>query len=84
MIQSILDRKGRKVVTVLATDTIKIAADKMRQHGVAALVVTSGDVIKGFISERDIVHALSRPGQAALIMTVGMIDPLRDYSDAKR
>ena len=73
MIQNILDRKGSEVVTVLATDTIKIAADKMREHGVAALVVTSGDAIKGLISERDIVLAVSQLGQAALITTVAMI-----------
>jgi CBS domain-containing protein len=73
MIQNILDRKGSEVVTVLATDTIKIAADKMREHSVAALVVTSGDAIKGLISERDIVHAVSRQGQAALTTTVATI-----------
>ena len=85
MIQNILDRKGSEVVTVPATDTIKIAADKMREHSVAALVVTSGDAIKGLISERDIVHAVSRQGQAALTTTVGDDhDPLRGYSNAKR
>jgi CBS domain-containing protein len=73
MIQNILDRKGSEVVTVRATDTIKAAADKMREHGVAALVVTSGDAIKGLISERDIVLAVSQLGQAALITTVAMI-----------
>jgi len=73
MIQNILDRKGSEVVTVRATDTIKAAADKMREHGVAALVVTSGDTIKGLISERDIVLAVSQLGQAALITTVAMI-----------
>ena len=67
------NRKGSEVVTVLATDTIKIAADKMREHSVAALVVTSGDAIKGLISERDIVHVVSRQGQAALTTTVATI-----------
>jgi CBS domain-containing protein len=46
----LLDRKGSEVVIVLATDTIKIAADKMREHGVAALVIMSGDAIKGLIA----------------------------------
>jgi CBS domain-containing protein len=73
MIQNILDRKGSEVVTVLATDTIKVAADKMRKHGVAALVVTSSDAIKGLVSERDIVHAVSRRDQPALIDTVASI-----------
>ena len=73
MIQNILDRKGSEVVTVLATDTIKAAADKMRKHGVAGLVVTGGDAINGIISERDIVYAVSRHGELALIATVATI-----------
>jgi CBS domain-containing protein len=66
MIQNILDRKGAKVITIRATDTVQIAADRMREHGIAALVVKSGDAIKGLISERDIVGAVSRHGNGAL------------------
>jgi CBS domain-containing protein len=62
MIQNILDRKGAKVFTIRATDTVQSAADRMHQHDVAALVVNSGDAIKGVISERDIVRAVSRHG----------------------
>ena len=62
MIQNILDRKGAKVITIRATDTVQIAADRMREHGIAALAVKSGDAIKGLISERDIIQALSRHG----------------------
>jgi CBS domain-containing protein len=58
-IQNILDRKGAEVVTIRATDTVQSAADRMREHGIAALVVKSGDTIKGLISECDIVHAVS-------------------------
>jgi CBS domain-containing protein len=42
MIQNILDRKGTEVFTIRATDTIQSAADRMRQHGIASLVVKSG------------------------------------------
>jgi CBS domain-containing protein len=42
----------------------------MRAHGIAALVVKSGDVIGGLISERDIVHAISQHGEHALSMAV--------------
>ena len=70
MIQNILDRKGAKVITIRATDTVQIAADRMREHGIAALVVKSGDAIKGLISERDIILAVSRHGNGAPSLAV--------------
>src|SRR5258708_38562689 len=70
MIQNILDRKGAEVFTIRATDTVQSAADRMREHGIAALVVRSGDAIKGLISERDIVQAVSRHGEGALSLAV--------------
>jgi CBS domain-containing protein len=45
----------------------------MREHGIAALVVKSGDAIKGLISERDIVHAVSRHGEGALSLPVSHV-----------
>ena len=36
MIQNILDRKGGEVITIRATETVKSAADRMREHGIAA------------------------------------------------
>ena len=69
-IQKILVRNGAEVITSRATETIKIAADRMREHGIAALVVKDGDAITGLISERDIVHAVSRHGERALFMAV--------------
>jgi CBS domain-containing protein len=69
-IQTILDRKGAEVTTIRATDTVQSAADRMREHAIAALVVKSGDAISGLISERNIVHAVSRHGQGALSLAV--------------
>jgi CBS domain-containing protein len=69
-IQNILDRKGAEVVTIRATDTVQSAADRMREHGIAALLVKSGDAITGLISEREIVHAVSRHGEGALSLAV--------------
>jgi len=70
-IQNILDRNGtREVVTIHASETVKTAADRMRERGIAALVVKSGDAITGLISERDIVLAISRHGERALAMAV--------------
>ncbi len=69
-IQNILDRNRAEVITIRATETVKSAADRMREHGIAALVVKSGDAIGGLISEREIVYAISRYGEAALYMAV--------------
>ena len=41
MIQNILDRKGGEVITIRATETVKSAADRMREHGIAALAVAN-------------------------------------------
>jgi CBS domain-containing protein len=69
-IQNILDRKGAEVFTIDPTATVTTAAYLMRAHGIAALVVKSGDVISGLISEREIVHAISQHGERALSMAV--------------
>jgi CBS domain-containing protein len=73
MIQNILDRKGTEVITIRATETVQVAADGMRQYGVAALVVKNGDTIKGLISERDITLAVSRHGNGAPSLAVSSI-----------
>ena len=69
-IQSILDRRGGDVITIRPTETVRSAADRMRARSIAALVVTSVDTITGLISEREIVHAISRHGEQALSMAV--------------
>ena len=67
-IQNVLDRNRAEVVTISPTDTLKSAADRMRAHDIAALVVKSGAAITGLISDREIVHAASRNGEGALYM----------------
>jgi CBS domain-containing protein len=74
-VQSILDRYGAGVITIRATETVRSAADRMRARSIAALVVKSGDAIAGLISERDIVHAVSRHGERALSMAVLDVAP---------
>src|SRR5690348_7088493 len=69
-IQNILDRNRAEFVTISPTDTVKDAADRMRAHSIAALVVKSGAAITGLISDREIVHAVSRHGEGALRMAV--------------
>jgi CBS domain-containing protein len=69
-IQSILDRNRAEVVRIGLNDTLKSAADQMRAHNIAALVVKSGAAVTGLISDREIVHAVSRNGGRALHMAV--------------
>jgi CBS domain-containing protein len=69
-IQAILDRKGRGVITINRSATLKDAAEQMVKNGIAALIVTSGDVIAGITSEREIVRAIANHGERALAMPV--------------
>jgi CBS domain-containing protein len=68
-IQSILDRKGADVFTIEPSATVRTAACLMRARGIAALVVKSGDVISGLVSEREVVHSIAQHGDRALSMT---------------
>jgi CBS domain-containing protein len=69
-IESILRRKGTSVTTITPDASIKRAADWLRAKNIGALVVTSETAILGLISEREIVHAFSRYGEAAGSMPV--------------
>jgi len=69
-IESILKRKGTDVATIAPEATVKRAADWLRAKNIGALVVTSEGAVLGLISEREIVHALSRYGEAAGSMLV--------------
>ena len=69
-IQNILDRNRAEIITIRSTETLKNAADQMRAQSIAMLAVKSGDAITGLISEREIVHAVSRHGERALSMAV--------------
>jgi len=69
-IESILKRKGTTVATIAPDASVKRAADWLRSKNIGALVVTSEDAVLGLISEREIVHAFSRYGEAAGSMPV--------------
>jgi CBS domain-containing protein len=69
-IENILKRKGTNVATIAPEASIKRAADWLRAKNIGALVVTSEDAVLGLISEREIVHALSRYGETAGSMLV--------------
>jgi CBS domain-containing protein len=69
-IESILRQKGANVTTIAPEASIKRAADWLRAKNIGALVVTSETAVLGLVSEREIVHALSRYGETAGSMPV--------------
>ena len=72
-VESILRRKGTEVATIAADVSVKRAADWLQAKNIGALVVTSGNAILGLVSEREIVHAISRYGEAATSKPVSEI-----------
>ena len=69
-IEIILKRKGSDVATIGPEKSVEYAAQWLRAKNIGALVVTSGDAVLGLISEREIVHALSRYGETTGSMLV--------------
>ena len=69
-IDSILRRKGTDVTTIAPEASVKRAADWLSAKNIGALVVTRESAVLGLITEREIVHAFSRYGEAAGSMTV--------------
>ena len=66
-VRSILEAKGRLVATVPGTASLGDAVAALRDHGIGALVVSTGDgVINGIMSERDVVRALAAHGMGVL------------------
>lgn len=72
IIEQILNDKGREVITLKATDTLREAAKLLDERRIGAVVTLDGDgEIVGVLSERDIVRQFARQGEAALEMPVG-------------
>jgi predicted transcriptional regulator len=69
-VETILRQKGTEVSTIEPEASIRRAADWLRIKNIGALVVTSGKTVLGLISEREIVHAFSRYGEATGSMPV--------------
>lgn len=73
-VKSILDEKGRDVVTLPPGTTLAEAAQILGEKRIGAVVVTRGDRrIAGILSERDIVRAIGEAGADALAMTIDKV-----------
>jgi CBS domain-containing protein len=69
-VKTILRQKGTAVSTIEPEASISRAAHWLCLKKIGALVVTKGKAVLGLISEREIVHAFSRNGEAAALMRV--------------
>ena len=72
-IQSILDHKGSKVVTIAPDTRVGAAAHRLRLEHIGAIIITSGDRIEGILSERDIVYGLTEHGTAVVDLPVSAL-----------
>ena len=59
-VETILQSKGRNVVTVTAGSTIAEAVDLLNGKKIGAVVVVDGKRVVGILSERDVVRHLGR------------------------
>jgi CBS domain-containing protein len=73
-VETILRGKGRTVATIRPDDTIGAAVEALVSGNIGALVASEdGETVDGIISERDIVHALARHGDALLTLSVAEV-----------
>jgi CBS domain-containing protein len=82
-VSTILDIKGRDVVTVEADCTLSQAAEVLASRKIGTLVITDyANVPAGILSERDIVRAIAEAGPSALNQPVSayMSSPVQTTS----
>ncbi len=73
-VASILATKGNAVVTASASDTVMQLALKLAEHRIGAIVICdAAGTISGIVSERDIVRAVAKDGEAALKQSASAI-----------
>jgi CBS domain-containing protein len=65
-VQAILDSKGHHIVTVAPDATLDQAIRLLAERRIGAVLVMSGQVLDGILSERDIVRVIAHRGAAAL------------------
>ncbi len=73
-VAAILKHKGARVETVRPNATVQQVCDLLATRQIGATVVTgAGGEVVGVVSERDIVHALSKNGPGSLTQSVDEI-----------
>jgi CBS domain-containing protein len=73
-VAAVIKRKGSGVVSITPDRTIADATNLLTENRIGAVLVMDGaEGIRGIISERDIIRALSKYGADALTHTVGSL-----------
>lgn len=73
-VKSILDEKGRNVLTIGPQATVRDGAKMLHDNKVGALIVLGrGDEISGILAERDIVSGIARFGSECLEKPVASV-----------
>ncbi|WP_319533559.1 CBS domain-containing protein [uncultured Cohaesibacter sp.] len=65
-IATILDQKGREVFTMKPASTLTEVVKMLREKKIGVVLLAEGATLKGILSERDIVRALSDHGASVL------------------
>src|SRR5690348_5183492 len=74
IVKSIIDTKGRDVVTLEPVATLDTAAKLLSERRIGAVVVLGADDrVVGILSERDIVRAISERGVGAMQEPVSQV-----------
>ncbi len=68
-IKEILRNKGHDVVTITETRSVLAAAQALVDHNIGGVLVTEGELLKGILTERDILRVTARsPGELDSIL----------------
>lgn len=71
-VASILDEKGRNIISLDTIATVTDALNLLEEKGIGVILITNADgSIAGILSERDIVRSLARSGPRVLQETAG-------------
>jgi CBS domain-containing protein len=65
LVKHVLDRKGRKIISVKPDDTVLDAIRVMAEKNIGAVVVMNGDALDGIMSERDYARKVIVKGRAS-------------------
>jgi len=71
--QSILERKGDNVITVLRDASVSEAARRMNEHRIGALVAYEGDHVVGIFTERDVLNRVVAAGRSPDVTKVSEV-----------
>ena len=64
-VRDMIRRKGTEVFTIAPQATVLEALNLMAEHNIGALLVMTGDEIKGIVSERDCIRKVDVRGRNA-------------------